>query len=158
MLYQPTENDLKVTSAEEDIDEGWDLALDGTFRDSEEGTEENAESFSPIMLRHVDSVTLLSDHVHAESEAPLTPAKSLSSARLSPTKPKQTTEEDQHPYVSFCVASKVHEPLVEKESARAPSRRRSAQRIDHSSGFAVACGIFSFTLPIIGYYLMHYSS
>lgn len=160
MLYQPTESDLKMTSEADDIDEGWDLALDGSFRNSEESTEENEESFSPIMLRHVDSVTLLSEHVQgkSESEAPLTPAKCVSSAKLSPTKPKQPAEEDLHPYVSFCVASHVYEALVEKENTRAPSRGRSAQRIDHSSGFAVACGIFSFTLPIIGYYLMHYSS
>jgi hypothetical protein len=153
MLYQPSENDLAHSNEREELDEGWDLALDAPSKDGDE-SEETEASFSPIMLRHVDSVTLLSDH--DKHSPPRSPVKSASSIKLSPTKSKQSSEDDLHRYVSLCVPSKEYESLAEKECSH--SRRRQSARIDQSSGFVVACGIFSFTLPIIGYYLMHYSN
>lgn len=152
MLYQPSESDLTKDEPEE-IEDGWDMTL---AVPSEDGAslDEKEDFFSPKMLRHVDSVSLLIDHESAANKAaPLSPVRSTSRLSL-PMKPKPS-EDDLHVHISLCVPSTDFEPLAEKDSA---GRKRSSQRIDQSSGFAVVCGIFSFTLPIIGYYLMHYSN
>jgi hypothetical protein len=167
MLYQPSENDLTKYDDNTEIEGGWDMTIAAPSEDAEDKEDEEAESFSPKLMRHVDSVSLLTDY-ESESKPLLTPPKksqsSLSTAAITPdnSRRRRNSEDDPHHYVSLCVPSKEYEPLLENErqNSNDGSSRRSKMsgRIDQSSGFAVVCGLFSFTLPILGYYLMHYSN
>jgi len=159
MLYQPSEKELaKYKTEEVDVaeDEWEELAMPS--EDSEDQVPEEG-TFSPILIRHVDSVSLLTGLDSEKKDAPSTPTKQKSSNSLSTSDSAaklRTAEEDKHLYISLCVPAKEYEPLA--ESCQGGGGKKSKGRIDQSSGFAVVCGIFSFTLPIIGYYLMHYSN
>jgi hypothetical protein len=167
MLYQPSENDLTKYDDPKEIEGDWDMTISAPSEDAEDREGENAESFSPKLMRHVDSVSLLTNY-EADEKPLLTPPKRSQSAQSTPaltpdtSRRRRNSEDDPHHYVSLCVPSKEYEPLVENErqhSNDGTSRRsRVSGRIDQSSGFAVVCGLFSFTLPILGYYLMHYSN
>lgn len=163
MLYQPSENDLTKYDETPELEAEWDLSIAAPSDDAEERESEEVENFSPKLMRHVDSVSLLADY-ESEKKQPLTPPRrSASTPTVTPdttTRRRRNSEDDPHHYVSLCVPSKEFEPLVENERQNSADGtcRRSRGRIDQSSGFAVVCGLFSFTLPILGYYLMHYSN
>jgi hypothetical protein len=166
MLYQPSENDLTKydDNSSAELEGDWDMTIAAPSEDAEDKESEEGECFSPKLMRHVDSVSLLTDN-ESDSKPLLTPPKkSLSSVPITQDTSRRrcNSEDDPHHYVSLCVPSKEYEPLLENErqnSNDGPSRRsRVSGRIDQSSGFAVVCGLFSFTLPILGYYLMHYSN
>lgn len=162
MLYQPSENDLtKLDEDPDPADSGWELTPAATSEDAEDAQEEEEGSFSPILLRHVDSVSLLTDYDASPDPSQVVQrSKSTATISSSPEKrPKESaSEDDLHSYVSFCVPSPECVPLMEVTPSSDSRKGRISQRLDQSSGFAVVCGIFSFTLPIIGYYLMHYSN
>jgi hypothetical protein len=129
-------------------------------RDSELEEEDTSIPVPSSLMRHVDSVSLLSGY-NANEVTPMKMSKSSSSvmnmaeiAKLVPA-----ASDDPYFYVSLCVPSVEFEPLSTKEcvSSVLPGGKHS-HRSEQGNGFAVVCGIFSFTLPIIGYYLMHYSN
>lgn len=158
ILYQPNQS---LNAEENDDDDFCDPAedFDMISRDSE--IEEKDACISPpsALMRHVDSVSLLS--AYNENTDPTPMKKSMSSginlaevAKILPS-----ASEDPFFYVSLCVPSKESAPLVTKEHVR--SKAQGQCRPPHrreNNGFAVALGIFSVTVPIMGYYLMHYSS
>jgi hypothetical protein len=215
LLYQPC-MEPEVTYPEEERES---LDMSTRYSENEEISEkERLKPPSPpaTLIRHVDSVTLLSDYLEEDNSttnlkrpqsAPAGIQSSsnpygmddinvslISRAKSSIQDMTQLDEPDQqikrtpagvlaspggsdgtaaatndpHFYVSLCVPSVEYGELSVRErpgsggagGAGKARRRRSSsqQRLDQSSGFAVAFGIFSFTLPIIGYYLMHYSN
>lgn len=158
LLYQP--NQLEETSTTNDDDDDYfepSEELDMSTRDSEaEEAVEECKSAPSSLMRHVDSVSLLSAY-NANDVTPM--KKSMSSAMnlAEVAKVIPAASEDPFFYVSLCVPSKESEPLSTREYVSAAVQSKPPRR-EQGNGFAVACGIFSFTLPIIGYYLMHYSS
>jgi len=156
ILYQPNQ---ALDADENNDDEFCDTAedFDMISRDSE--IEEKSACPPSALMRHVDSVSLLSAY-NSQNTDPTPMKKSMSSginlaevAKILPS-----ASEDPFFYVSLCVPSKESAPLVTKEHVRnkAPGQCRPPRR--ENNGFAVALGIFSVTVPIMGYYLMHYSS
>ena len=163
LLYQPSENDLRMCDeSTEELEEGWEMTM---RRSSEDAIEVPEPQPKLGLMRHVDSVTLLSDYEskkHLIEETQTQPKVELAPSVAKPVQPRKRLNSDDDPLrtISLCVISPEYEDLQEKESICDPSNRknRDPNRIDQSSGFAVVCGLFSFTLPILGYYLMHYSS
>lgn len=156
ILYQPNQQeDQEINDEDDDYYEPVE-ELDMITRDSELEEEVCIAAPSPLM-RHVDSVSLLSAY-NATDVTPM--KKSMSSAMnlAEVAKVVPSAAEDPFFYVSLCVPSMESEPLSTREYVSAAGAQSKPHRREQGNGFAVACGIFSFTLPIIGYYLMHYSS
>eukprot|EP00388_Colpodella_angusta_P045197 GDKK01065275.1.p1 GENE.GDKK01065275.1~~GDKK01065275.1.p1 ORF type:complete len:150 (-),score=32.16 GDKK01065275.1:366-815(-) len=146
------------TANNDDDDDYFEPAeeFDMVSRDSEVEEVEECLTAPSSLMRHVDSVSLLSAY-NANDVTPM--KKSMSSAMnlAEVAKVIPAASDDPFFYVSLCVPSKESEPLSTREYVSAAAQSKPPRR-EQGNGFAVACGIFSFTLPIIGYYLMHYSS
>lgn len=165
LLYQPNQTAEAENSIEDDYVEIEEEQLDMNSRDSElEEQEANTSLASPSkLMRHVDSVSLLAAYEENPVDTPLLrKAKSSLPNFAHIERTPSVSYEDPDFYVSLCVPSVEFDSLSTKESlcggTATQSSSKVSHRIDQSSGFAVVCGIFSFTLPILGFYLMHYSS
>lgn len=164
LLYQPNQAEAEG-NIEDDYVEIDEEQLDMNSRDSElEEADFSTGLASPSkLMRHVDSVSLLSSYEENPVEPPalMTAKSSLPNFAVIERTPS-VSYEDPDFYVSLCVPSVEFDSLSTKETlcggTAVQSSSRGSHRIDQSSGFAVVCGIFSFTLPILGFYLMHYSS
>lgn len=165
LLYQPNETDGEREIEDDYVEIEEEEQLDMNSRDSElEEAEQNMMMSPAKLMRHVDSVSLLAAYEENPVDTPkLMKAKSSLANLAQIERTPSVSYDDPDFYVSLCVPSVEFDSLSTKESlsggtATQNSTRVSGHRIDQSSGFAVVCGIFSFTLPILGFYLMHYSS
>lgn len=162
ILYQPNGADTEA-DIEDDYVEIEEEQLDMNSRDSELEEADMSLASPSKLMRHVDSVSLLAAYEENPVDTPLMrKAKSSLPNFAMIDRTPTVSYEDPDFYVSLCVPSVEFDSLSTKESLSGGTATQSStkvsHRIDQSSGFAVVCGIFSFTLPILGFYLMHYSS
>lgn len=155
ILYQPNQT---VDSVEDNDDDFCDTAedFDMISRDSE--IEEKDSCTPSALMRHVDSVSLLSAYNNNTDPTPMKKSMSSGINLAEVAKVLPSASEDPFFYVSLCVPSKESAPLVTKEHVRNKASGQCRPPRRENNGLAVALGIFSVTVPIMGYYLMHYSS
>lgn len=103
------------------------------------------------LLHHTSSVPMDLCSAAGEEEEELTlPIES-------PT--KVSAEAEAEYFLSFCVQMSEAEQLCTKSKRRGSKQRRSKRTTDEAdpaNSLTFVLGLFSFTLPIVGYYVMHY--
>lgn len=103
------------------------------------------------LLHHTPSVPMNLCSAAGEEE------EELSLPIESPT--KVSAEAEAEYFLSFCVQMSEAEQLCTKSKRRGGKQRRSrrtAADADPANSLTFILGLFSFTLPIVGYYVMHY--
>mmetsp|Transcript_22301 Transcript_22301/g.37306 ORF Transcript_22301/g.37306 Transcript_22301/m.37306 type:complete len:216 (-) Transcript_22301:221-868(-) len=138
LLYQP--NSSQEGICEQDILEMNVLQSPSTF------------------IRHNDSISILSDASFANKDE--TPSEGeLVAFPNSPTQGKSMSlsfaeidSRDEHASVSLCVRSSEFNSLSTKE------RKSKFSSSKPTAGMAMLFGFVSFTVPVVGYYIMHYAS
>lgn len=93
---------------------------------------------SPVLMPRYDSIRILPELVKHSS-------------KISITVDNDDENDDLYKYLSFSVRSSEYIELT-----NAPISSISKNKLD--GGFTFLVGVFSFTLPIIGFYLLHYST